>query len=145
MSDPARVAFDRIDEQGFDALTEPQRTVYCVRRLVDEVNNGGLAQYLGNSSGNHASEAVACLERIGATVLAGHLRDALRGAFGATGPSSVRDKRMAQIAKMGKAQDAAIEGFDQRLYKGPEPVETLMMKYALAHADDFRATQDRPA
>lgn len=138
MADPVAVVFDIVDAQGFEVLTEPQRTVYVVRRLVDEVNNGGLAQYLGNGSGDHANEAAASLDRIGAKELAGHLRRVLKAAFGSTGPSTIRDKRMGQIAKMTKAQDAEIEGFDQHLYKGPEQIETLMMKYAIQHADDFK-------
>jgi len=66
MSNPGSIVIQKIDSEGFDALTEPQRAIYSLRRLIDEVNNGGLALYRGNSSGDYAMEAASSLDRVAA-------------------------------------------------------------------------------
>ena len=83
-------------------------------------------------------DAIQSLQDIGAPILAGHLKSALVGAFGPRGPQCDRERRLDQIAALDKAQDEAIEDFDERLDKGPEPIETLLMRFALEHQDEFK-------
>ncbi len=138
MVNPSAMANDVVKQSGFASLSEPQRTIYCLHDLTYEVCNGGLAQYLGNSSGNHAHEAIASLERVGALELALHLKDSLVRAFGTGGPARDRDKRMRQIALLSSTQEQVIESFDHLLYHGPDKLDMLMMTYALRHPDHFR-------
>lgn len=48
-------------------LEEPRRTVALVALFEAEVMNGGLGQYLANTSGEYVEDTLACLASIGAT------------------------------------------------------------------------------
>ncbi len=49
---------------GFDRFTEGEKTVFTIRELVMEVENGGFHQYFRNSSGTRHAAAEAALEKL---------------------------------------------------------------------------------
>ena len=61
MADPIKFILERVKEVGFQCLTPPQRVIYCGFEFDSEVCNGGLLQFFGNSSGNHAVETLEAL------------------------------------------------------------------------------------
>ena len=69
-SDPYFCLNDRLIEQvchsddGFDGLTEDEKTVFAIRELVIEVLNGGFHQYFYNPSGARHSAAEVALKRL---------------------------------------------------------------------------------
>ena len=57
-------------------LPEPDRTVYLIASFEADVMNGGVGQYLSNTSGDFVEPTVDVLERAGAGKTASHLRKA---------------------------------------------------------------------
>src|SRR5262249_20633352 len=61
LDDPVNFVLERVRRVGFDGLTGPQRVVYCGSQFDAEVCNGGIMQFFGNSSGDHAVETLEAL------------------------------------------------------------------------------------
>ena len=138
VTDPFATAFQRWDDVGWDRLTEPQKHVLAVRVLIDQVNNGGFAQYFVNSSGEHWPDALAGLEAIGATNEVGLVQRAV-GLFGPDKPSVDGQQRHQQLARVIKRNDKVLDPIDQDFYKEADDREVLLLRYIIAHAADFRA------
>ncbi len=68
---------ERWGRLGLNGLLPEERDHVLLWELHMEVTDGGLDQYLGNSSGDHAEETVRALERAGLASLAGVLRRTL--------------------------------------------------------------------
>ena len=81
---------------GVDTLSRLQRDALCIMKFQLEINNGGMHQYMLNSSGDFARETPDVLRRIGATVAA-VLLDRANAYFGPEGPPISRDSRMEQL------------------------------------------------
>ena len=89
MSDKQRRRSDKLLQRrwtrlGLDGLPPEERDFILLWELNAEVSNGTFDQYLSNSSGDHAPEAVAALERLGSIELLSILRlvlDALPGGW----------------------------------------------------------------
>jgi hypothetical protein len=56
---------DKIEKNGFDELSQPEKNYIYVRELDGEVDNGGFTQYFFNSAGNCANEALEAFRAIG--------------------------------------------------------------------------------
>lgn len=134
---PFGVAFDRLEQAGWDGLAAPERHVLAVRMLIDEVNNGGIEQYFVNSSGDHWPDAMAGLEAIGAR--RNHrLMQQVIGRFGPAGPSRDRDRRHHQLAKVVKQDTEFFSPVETEFYEDEEDREVLLMLYVAAHSECFR-------
>ncbi len=68
---------ERWGRLGVDGLLPPERDYVLLWVLHAEVGNGGMDQYLSNSSGDYAADTVAALERYGQQDMAVALRLAL--------------------------------------------------------------------
>ncbi len=55
-----------LEENGVNALSRLQRDALCVQAFQLEMNNGGMHQYLLNSSGDFAKETPRVFRRLGA-------------------------------------------------------------------------------
>jgi hypothetical protein len=69
--------FERWERLGVDGVLPEERDYLLLWELNAEVSNGTFDQYLTNNSGDHAPEALATLQRIGCTQLAGILQRVL--------------------------------------------------------------------
>ena len=145
IEDPYRFVWDRSKKLGDDALTPPQRHVREATRLQDEVENGGFAQYFLNSSGDHWREAQEALIAIGCQGDLAIFRKTL-AAFSGGAPSVDRDARRAQLARIpgddGDLDSPPFEAACSQYYKDPDEREVLLIRYAIAHADHFRAAKE---
>ena len=54
-------------EREYDALSEKNRVFFLVGYLVDQIGNGGIAQFYFNPSADYAARMPGALDRIGAT------------------------------------------------------------------------------
>ena len=88
---------------GVGSLSRLQRDALCMMNFQAELNNGGMHQYLLNSSGDFATETHDVLRRIGATDAARILEEA-NAFFGSGGPPTDRQARMAAL--LGLPKDA---------------------------------------
>jgi HEAT repeat protein len=137
LSDVRDALWSKEETAGFLGLTAPQQHYLAISTLDAEVNNGGHSQYFLNSSGDQWREALAGLEAIGAVERATIFREAI-GKFGPSGPSFDRRKRMDELARLVRKDDAAFDAQDERWYKSKEPIEVMLSKYVLARPDAFK-------
>jgi len=138
-ADPTEVVWKQLKALGVSGLTEPQRILYHVSILKSEVENGGLAQYFVNSSGEQAREALAALKVINAVRSAEALAKAIT-LFGGQGPSRDHRERHHQMASLGLRQEEVWEPLNRAFCDPDDPLNLRIMLYAISHAADFRQT-----
>ena len=100
---------------GVDALSRLQRDALCIMNFQGEINNGGMHQYLFNSSGDFARETPDVLRRIGATVPAA-LLDRANAYFGPEGPPISRDLRMEQLLALPEDKQQEIHNLTKEFF-----------------------------
>jgi hypothetical protein len=100
---------------GVGALSRLQRDALCLLNFQAEVNNGGIHQYLYNSSGDFAKETPEVFRRIGAEEAARILEE-VNALFGPEGPSTDRDTRMAALLDFPKSAEARIDALTGAFY-----------------------------
>ncbi|MGJ8696587.1 MAG: DMP19 family protein [Verrucomicrobiaceae bacterium] len=125
------------EKSGYDSLPDHQRYYSAVFMCDAEVNNGGLAQYFVNSSGDNWRDALAGLESMGSTDRLVVVREAI-SLFGSDGPSENRDKRQDQLSKLYKKNDSIFDALESRYYDSDEVIEVLATRFVLANPDSFR-------
>ena len=128
---------ERQQKGGYASLTRPQQHYSAVFMFDAEVRNGGLDQYFVNSSGDQWRDAQEGLKAMNASK---HLKVLEKAAakFGKDGPSTEREARQHQLAKIARADQDAFEALDKRYYAIKEPIEVVANRYALANPDAFR-------
>jgi hypothetical protein len=97
-------------------LKKKERTIFLVGSLIDEVNNGGAAQYFANPTGVRAAAAAEALDSIGATQLGKALR-AATACFPNGQPAKNREQREEQIEKLNSKAHAKFAALDRELAK----------------------------
>jgi hypothetical protein len=98
---------------GFAAMSRPEQNVYLVWVLQGEVDNGGLEQFFGNSSGNCAVRTAAALDEVGLVEESKVYREAL-GVFPDSDPSEDRSTRYDQLEALG-ARRTRWDSMDRKL------------------------------
>jgi hypothetical protein len=137
IDDAWRYAGNRCESVGWEGVSDAQRNVLAVRELAIEVDNGGFLQYFVNTSGDHWRDAVAGLTAIGDE----RGRDLLEQAiakFGKTPPSETRSERHAQVARLPGLSTETFNDIEKAFYANSSSRDVLLLKYAGAHADEFR-------
>lgn len=121
---------------GFSALTEPERVVFCVDKLEQEVNNGGFEQYFRNSSGDNAAVTPSALRALGALQVASIVEKALE-LFPNHQPPKTRVEREEQMDSWGSEEQHALAHLDQAFLTYPEPLAQLERAYVRKHEELF--------
>ena len=129
--------WEKEESSGYAALTPPQRHYSAVSACDAQINNGGLAQYFFNSSGDRWKDALAGFEAMGLAERAGILRQAL-AFFGESGPGEDRDRRMDQLSRLFRKNDRLFSALESRYYASKEVVEVGVTRYVLAHPEAFQ-------
>ncbi|MGH8030020.1 MAG: DMP19 family protein [Arenimonas sp.] len=139
----ARVYIDE-EGSGYARLSEPARDAWVIGLLTGELYNGGYHQYFSNSSGEHATETLDALRRVGAAALLDLHRRALQRFDPHGQVPEDRDERNRRLQALGPDEDASYEWFnalDQEFYAlGPEHAPDTYA-YALAHAGTLAFTE----
>lgn len=120
---------------GVAGLTEPERVLFHVSSLFFEVDLGGFSGYFYNSAGDHAAEAVAALEAIGARRTADIVR-AANGRFPSGSPPRDRGERHDGVVALTSGAQHAFRDLD-RLFDGRngEDIDALLEQYAELHRE----------
>ncbi|MBW3600705.1 MAG: DMP19 family protein [Planctomycetes bacterium] len=100
---------------GVAPLSRLQRDAICVMNFQAELNNGGMDQYLLNSSGDFAQETPDVFRRIGAEEAARILEEA-NAFFGLSGPPTDREARMAALLALPKNAEDRIYALSKEFY-----------------------------
>ena len=104
-----------LERGGVPALSRIQRDALCIMSFQGEMNNGGMHQYLLNSSGDLAKETPDVMRRIGAPVAAEILEKA-NSYFGPTGPPTDRDTRMEMLLALSEDTEQQIDDLTSGFY-----------------------------
>jgi len=112
--------------------TAGQRAVYAIYWLMEEIANGGLEQFFGNSTGMLWEDAVDGLRHVGAEPQAEVLLAA--GALFPDGaPPIRRGLRNEQLQPI----VASIGAMERELYGAPVSIQQQVFDYILTHPDEF--------
>ena len=110
-----REFWSTLRDQGVESLSRLQRDALCVMNFQAEMNNGGMHQYLFNSSGDFARETPSVFRRIGAEEAAGIIEEA-NAFFGPEGPPTNRDTRTAVLLAFPKNIENRIYALSDEFY-----------------------------
>ncbi len=121
----AQRALDRLAKNGFDALTEADKTLATAWLFDAGVGNNGFARYFASKRGNLAFHAPAALRKIGATQLAKIAAEA-NAVFGPDGPPRDHKARQTLVRGFEKATHSTLEALEQRYYASSEDIDELL-------------------
>ena len=119
--------------------TSGQRALLAITMFIREVDNGGLEQFFGNTSGDLAPEVIRGFELLGAFDKANVLRSAM-AFFGIAEPFPPRTVRRQLVRAKDKSEiESVIEPLNRQLY-GEQELWPLFRKYLEAYPVSFSAT-----
>ncbi len=121
----AQRAIDRLRSEGFDALTETERTLVSVWLFAAGVGNSGFARYFSSHRGDLAFHAPAALRAIGAAAFAGIAAEA-NALFEDGRPPVDRDHRRRLTEAMPASARATLAALDQRYADCEEDIDELL-------------------
>src|SRR5262245_38022931 len=104
---------------GVSSLSRLQRDALCVMNFQAELNNGGMHQYLFNSSGDFAKETPDVFRRIGADEAA-RILDEANAFFGPGGPSLDRETRTTALLAFPKSVEDRIYALSKEFYQAED-------------------------
>jgi Domain of unknown function (DUF4375) len=119
--------------------TTGQQAIYCTMLFAREVDNGGLKQFLGNSSGMYWRNVVTGLKLLGANEHLTALSIALT-IFPGGEPSLEQSEREEVLNRMIASQQAALRSAQDSVYSAGGFEQLLLprwKRYIDAHPDEF--------
>jgi len=124
----AQKAMDRLEKEGFDALTQEEATVATVWLFLAGVSNNGFAHYFASKRGDLAFNAPAALRTIGATRHA-ELAAEANAVFGGAGPSRDLTLRRDAVKALPGAAQQALAALEKRYFDCDEDVDAVLDDY----------------
>lgn len=118
----------KYEQQGYQSLSDKEVIIYTVWWLEAEVNNGGFHQYLWNSAGDNAIDAIESLEKTGANYTASLLKSAISVAFDGNLPED-RLKRQDLLEKNEGIKTKKLLELDNKFYEYKENLEQKINQY----------------
>ena len=113
---------------GFDALTEKERTLATVWKLQAAVENGGFRQYFSSAAGDLAFHAPAALALIGAGHMA-ELASKANAVIGHLGPSRDREARRQMVHHLSNPARQSLATLDEQFLNSPDDTDALLDAY----------------
>jgi hypothetical protein len=127
----------RIEFHGYEKLTHPQRVYYCAFLFDAEVCNGGITQFFGNSSGDHAVDTLEALRELEHP----EAIEVLETAMKLVGPLSrepERDMRLVAFENRFDELQSTFEPLETKYYPTSSKLRRMLNEYAARNAVDFR-------
>ena len=119
-------------------LSEGERSVILVTGFIWEVTNGGLSQFLSNSTGDHAEETAQVMRTIGATAAANALSEVRTVIFGGKPIPSIRSERCDILFAWEEEDEDRSDAFYAKHDLGCcEPIELAVALYIRSHKEMF--------
>jgi hypothetical protein len=138
---PIDLLYARIESDGIDALTQPERRLFALYWLYVETNNGGLHQFFFNDSGKFARDALEGLEMFGAAKTADILRRAIALFPQSQVPVDQLERRSVLCGLPDEIQWDRMGKLSDEFYQDKEDVAQLTKSYMAAHPNLFPALQ----
>ena len=137
LADPTRFVIDRVSKEGYEALTREQRVVYCAFLFDAEVCNGGLMQFFGNSSGDHAVDTLNALAELGHKEAHAAIQTAMR-LVGPISRESDRELRLTGFEGRWDELQPTFDPLERAYYATQAQLRQAWLLYAVRHAVHFR-------
>ena len=124
-----------LERKGFDALSDRQKVFHDIWMLEAELNNGGFAQYMFNSTGDRGLAATEALREVGAHSMAS-ICERFFALLAEGTPASDQETRQAQLdesaERMGEdAFEDACAALEEEFYAGEDALRRLLADYLL--------------
>ena len=129
-------ALDLLKKNGFDALTDTEKTLATTWLIEAGVNNGGFVAFFTSSRGDVAFHAPTALRTIGASQLAEISAEA-NAVLAPAGPPRDRKTRQALVHALDESKRRALATLDERYCACTEDTDQLL--------EVFLARQSAPA
>ena len=137
LRDPVGFVLERENAVGFDGLTRPQRIVYCAWLFDVEVCNGGITQFFGNFSGDHAVETLDALRETCASPGRSGIGFG-NGVCRTAHPRAESGMRLAVLDERHDEFDEAFEPLEKEYYRTCGLLRQKTLLYAAQHPEHFR-------
>jgi hypothetical protein len=110
--------------------------IYLIEELEIEVTNGGVAQWLVNSSGSYAAQTIAALREVGANRSAEIVEEIVQ-LLQYTGDLGDEAGRVAAVMRAGESVHFAWYRLSDELLDTPDELDSLLRAYFAAHQHEF--------
>jgi hypothetical protein len=127
---------ERIEAEGFDALTDPERYYWAIWWLESEANNGTFDQYFSNSSGELALEALQGLKAVGAKQMADIFQLAI-DMFPSSQVPKDRQQRNKILDSFTSSEEERLEKLSHEFTDYPDDLPFLLNVYVKKHEEYF--------
>lgn len=131
------VIYDKEAESGFEALSDAEKTVFCIDNLLKEMENGGFAQFIHHEAGAYAEETLEALERVKAKGIHSVLERFLDFFDGKKIPKD-EDERIELFDQIETEHADEIAELDDRFYDVGENLVGLTLLFVSKNLKDFR-------
>jgi hypothetical protein len=128
--------YERIEAEGFDALTDSERYYFAIWWLEGEANNGAFDQYFGNSSGEFANEALQGLKAVGAHRMA-DIFEAAINLFPNSQVPTDREERNKVLDNFTPDQEQQLSKLTSEFTDYPDDLSSLLNAYVEEHQEQF--------
>jgi hypothetical protein len=125
---------------AYEKQSKPQQVFSAIWGLESEVNNGGFAQYFGNSAGEMAVDTEAALRAIGAHRAAEIVAKAV-AVFPGGAPPRDHDARQRLLRTATDEVRSTWERLDREFFKYPDDLTSLLHAWVKAHPKEFGSIQ----
>ncbi len=131
------VIYVKESEAGYDALTESEKTVFCIDGLLREMENGGFVQIFHHDVGALAADTLESLERIKAKGTY-ELMDRMLDLFAERQVPADEDERIEVFDHIQSEHADEIAELDDRFYDVGENLVALTLSFVQKNLKDFR-------
>ena len=131
------VIYDKEEEQGYEALSLVEKTVFCLDQLLREMENGGFVQFFHHEAGSRAEDTFESLERIKAKSSA-ELLEKIIGLFEGRSIPADEDERRDAFDQIESEHADDIADLDDRFFDCGENLVELTLKYVQKNLKEFR-------
>ena len=131
------VIYDKESDAAYDALTEAEKTVYCIDSLLREMENGGFVQFFHHEVGALAEDTLESLERIKAKGTF-DLMNRMLDLFDNRQVPADEDERIEAFDQIESEHADLIAELDDRFYDVGENLVELTLRFVQKNLKDFR-------
>jgi len=131
------VIYAKESDEGYDALNEAEKTVFCIDGLLREMENGGFVQFIHHEVGALAEDTLEALERVKAketSALMGRLIEF----FDDRVVPADEDERIEIFDQVESEYADEIAELDDRFYDSGENLVEMTLRYVARNLKEFR-------
>lgn len=130
------VIYDKEAEQGYDHLSDAEKTVFLIDHLLREMENGGFVQFVHHEAGSWAEDTLEALERIKAKesyALLNQLVDLFDNRY----VPKDEDERIELFDQIESEHADSIAALDDRFYDTGENLVEMTLRFVAKNLKEF--------